>query len=218
MTDRVKTEIHTHTFHSFDSKASFEEIEKKERSAGIDWIAVTDHDTIEGALRLRERGGLNVIVGEEISTLMGDVIGLFLEEEIPPHLPVEETIDAIRSQGGLVYIPHPFDRRRKTRLFREALERCVDRVDIIEVWNGRVAHPKDNEKAAEFARAGGIVGVAGSDAHSIREFGRAWMVMDPFPTAASFLESLRNAEAVIPQGPPPGPLHEWTTRIFRRSG
>ena len=216
--EKVRIEIHMHSCFSFDSSNSLDDLERIAGEKGVDWYALTDHDTIEGAIRLRDRGKVGVVVGEEISTTFGDVIGLFLEKAVSPGLSPEETIDAIRGQGGLVYIPHPFDRKRKTRLFREAITRCLDRIDLFEVWNGRTRYDEDNARAALFAREHGLAAVVGSDAHEPAELGRATMEIDRFDSAASFLGVVRSGRAMLPGGSEPNDLAGRILSLFRRKG
>lgn len=216
--EKVCVEIHMHSCFSFDSSTSLDDLERIGEEQGVDCYALTDHDTIEGALRLRDRGKVDVIMGEEISTAFGDVIGLFLEEAVPPGLSPEETIDAIHGQGGLVYIPHPFDRKRKTRLFREAITRCIDRIDLFEVWNGRTRHDEDNRRAARFAKEHGLATAVGSDAHKPAELGRAKMEIDRFGSAAGFLGAVRSGKAVLPGGTGPSDLAGRLLSLFRRMG
>ena len=206
-------EIHMHTEHSHDGVNRFEDIERIGAERGIGAFAVTDHDTIEGAVRLRDRGKVGVIVGEEISTAFGDVIGLFLEKPIPPGLAPEATMDAVHEQGGLVYIPHPFDRKRKSRLFREAIDRCIDRIDLFEVWNGRVCHQPDNERAARYAREHGLIAAYGSDAHKPRELGRVLMEVEEFDGAGSFRAAVRSGRALFPERDPDGPFRRLIGRF-----
>jgi len=211
----VLVEIHMHTHHSDDGVSRFEDIEQAGAEGGVRYFAVTDHDTIEGALRLLDRGKVGVIVGEEVSTALGDVIGLFLEERIPPRLSPEATMDAIHEQGGLVYIPHPFDRKRKSRLFREAIDRCIDRIDLFEVWNGRVRHREDNDRAVRYAEEKSLVAAYGSDAHAPRELGRVLMEVADFTGAPSFLTAVREGSPVFPPSPARGPLRRAIDRLFR---
>jgi hypothetical protein len=193
----IRVEVHVHTECSDDSVNTYADLEEAALEAGVQLYAITDHDTIEGALRLQERGRVRVIVGEEITTALGDVIGLFLREPIRPGLPPEETMDRIHAQGGLVYVPHPFDRKRKTRLFREAIDRCLGRIDLFEVRNGRTPHEEDNARAASFAAEKKLTGVTGSDAHARPELGRIFHEIPPFMNAAGFLAAIRAGRAVL---------------------
>jgi len=213
----VRVEIHVHTWYSFDSNARLEQIEQRAEELGLDCVAVTDHDSIEGALRLRSRGNMGIVIGEEISTRFGDIIGLFLNERIEPGLSPEETIAAIRGQGGLVYIPHPFDRQRKTRLFKAALEQCIDGIDILEVWNGRTRLEEDNVRAARFAEEHSLLPAVGTDAHRPGEMGRANMIMNPFEDAAGFMQALREATPEMNTERPLDSFRKGIARLFNRT-
>ena len=184
--------MHTHCEHSPDSRTPVGAQAAAIRAAGLDVVCATDHDTIEGAFRLREiADGFRVIVGEEVSSRDGEIIGLFLERPVPPGLSGEETIARIRLQGGLVSIPHPFSRNRRRRVRRDALDRLWPLADCIEVFNAREAFAADNERAAAFARERGIAPAAGSDAHRAAELGRAYCEVDDFAGRDDFIAALR---------------------------
>lgn len=134
-----------------------------------------------------------VIIGEEVKTSEGEIIGLFLKEEIPRGLSPEETVARIRAQGGLVCIPHPFDLLRRSRLRRHALQRVLSQVDIIEVFNARNIFPLANRWAASLVKANGLVASAGSDAHTPGEIGQVRVRMADFGTPQEFLTSLAQA-------------------------
>ncbi len=197
----LRVDLHTHTFYSSDSRLTLEAAVAGWQAAGITCVAITDHNTIAGALVLREQGAIRVIVGEEIRTCEGEIIGLFLEEEIPRGLTPEETIARIRKQGGLVMVPHPFDRFRRSRLSEEALLRVRHQVDILEVFNARTPLPWDNERALRFARENHITPAVGSDAHTARELGRAYVEMADFATPDAFLTALRQGRLVMRRSP-----------------
>ena len=165
---------------------------------GLTHLAITDHDRIDGALEARALApaGLTVIIGEEVKTLEGDLICLFLLEPIPPGLPAAEAIAAARAQGGLVGIPHPFDRLRGSLLRDPQMEAIASSVDWVETHNARLVGG-GNERAAEFARAHGLPGVAVSDAHSILEVAVAYTRLDGDPgTPAGLLAALTRVELV----------------------
>ncbi len=190
----MRVDLHIHTHHSSDSLLQPEEIIGTCHRVGLDCIAVTDHGTIAGALEVAALAPFPVIVGAEIKTAEGEIAGLFLEEEIPPKLSPEETIARIRAQDGLVYIPHPFDRIRRSVLRREALMRILPQVDILEVFNSRVMFAADNLRAAEFARERALLAGAGSDAHTACEIGRAYVELPSFRGRDDFLASLAQGE------------------------
>lgn len=189
----IKVDLHVHTYHSPDSLATPGDILRWAQRHDIDVVAITDHDTIAAAVEMRRRWPGSVIVGEEIKTNRGEIIGLFLNEEVPTGLSPAETIRCIRDQDGLVYVPHPMDRMRGSALSLDALLDVVDDVDVIEVFNARVTVAADNRLADEFALSRGLLRGAGSDAHHPAEVGRAYVEMLPFATPQDFLYAIRSA-------------------------
>ncbi len=193
-------DLHCHTSASFDSLASPRAVVAAAVRRGLTHLAITDHDRIDGALAARDAapGGLTILVGEEIRTRDGDLIAVFLSRAIPPGLSAAETIAAVREQGGLVGIPHPFDRFRGSLSKGEslgALEALAATVDWVEAWNARLMIGDGNARAAELARAAGVAGVAVSDAHTAIEVGVAWAVLQGDPSTP---EGLRAALAAGP--------------------
>jgi hypothetical protein len=193
----IDVDLHMHTDHSNDCATPVEVLLASARTQGLGAIAVTDHNEISGALEAREQAqaaGVKVIVGEEVKTAgQGEVIGLFIEEKIPRGLSLEETVLEIRRQGGLVYVPHPFDRMHSVPDY-EHLLKILDDVDAIEVFNPRVAIGAFNEEAARFAAKYRIIAGAGSDSHVPQGLGSVRLRMRDFDGPAEFLQSLRNAE------------------------
>ena len=192
---RCFVDLHCHTARSFDSLSDPHKVVQRALERGITHLAITDHDRIDGALELRGQApeGILVIVGEEIRTRDGDVIGLWLEEPIPPGLGAEEAIARIHAQGGLAGVPHPFDRFRGSaaREGTERLERLAPLVDYIETFNARVPFGAANEQAALFAHEHGLPGVAGSDAHTLLEVGIAYSILPgPIESAADLRAAL----------------------------
>ncbi len=196
MTKRIRVDMHTHTEYSPDSRTRLASYAAA--AAAIDVVCVTDHNTIAGALRLRElASNVRVVVGEEISSTEGEIIGLFLEREVSRGLTAEETIARIHDQGGVAYVPHPFSRNRRYHIRRAALLRVVASIDALEVFNAREAFGGDNRRALAFALEQGIAGGAGSDAHRASELGRAYVELDrDFATAAEFVGALRTGQVV----------------------
>lgn len=189
---RVKVDMHMHSEVSPDSRMRPAEQARRIRETGLHVVCATDHNSIEGGLRLREiADGFRVIVGEEILSRDGEIIGLFLERTIPRGLSAEETIARIREQGGVVSIPHPFSRNRLNHIRYSALERIKKDIDAIEILNAREAFTGDNLRAAKYASDNGIPGAAASDAHRPAEIGAAWVEMDDFDGRDGFLASLR---------------------------
>ena len=194
---KVKVDMHTHSEYSPDSRTPLSRQAAAVKAAGLNVICSTDHNTIEGALRLREMAdGFRVIVGEEVSSRDGEIVGLFLEKPVPRDLSAEETIKRIHDQGGIVSIPHPFSRNRLFHLRRSVLERVWRDIDCIEVFNAREAFTSDNLKAAAFAKEKELPGAVGSDAHRASEIGRAWVEIDDFTGRDDFLVALREGSVI----------------------
>ena len=193
----IDVDLHMHTDHSYDCATPVEVLLAEARARGLGAIAVTDHNEISGALDARAKaGGIKVIVGEEIKTAdQGEVIGLFIEEKIERGMTLQETIAEIKRQGGLVYVPHPFDRLHSVPDYEHLLD-VLDDVDAIEVFNPRVAISEFNDEAVRFAAKYRIPAGAGSDAHVPQGLGSVRIRMHDFDGAAEFLESLRDADIV----------------------
>ena len=176
---RSFVDLHCHTSASFDSLADPRAVVAAAARRGLTHVAITDHDRIDGALLARAAApdGLTVLVGEEIRTRDGDLIAVFLQEAVPPGMSAVDTIAAVRAQGGLVGIPHPYDRLRgslsKAGPSRD-LETLAATVDWVEAWNARVLVGDGNLRAARLAVAVGVPGVAVSDAHTTLEVGVAY--------------------------------------------
>jgi hypothetical protein len=197
----IDVDLHMHTDHSGDCETPVEVLLATAKEVGLGAIAVTDHNEISGALEAREKASesgthppLKVIVGEEVKTAeQGEVIGLFIEEKIPRGLSMAETVAEIKRQGGLVYVPHPFDRMHAVPDY-EHLPAILDEIDAIEVFNPRVAISAFNEEAVRFAAKYRIVAGAGSDSHVAQGLGSVRIRMRDFDGPQEFLQSLRDAE------------------------
>ena len=193
----VHVDLHMHTDHSPDCATPVDTLLETAKKVGLGAIAITDHNEVSGALEARERAnGIKVIVAEEVKTAdQGEVIGLFIEEKIPRGMTLQETIAEIRRQGGLVYVPHPFDRMHAVPDYENLLA-VVEEVDAMEVFNPRVAFSAFNEEAARFAAKYRIVAGAGSDSHVAQGLGSVKIRMRDFDGPEEFLESLRDADIV----------------------
>jgi hypothetical protein len=191
----IDVDLHMHTDHSPDCATPVEVLLATAREEGLGAIAITDHNEVSGALEAAAKAeGIKVIVGEEVKTAtQGEVIGLFLREKIPRGMGLLETIAEIRRQGGLVYVPHPFDRMHAVPGYEHLLA-ILDDIDAIEIFNPRVAIPSFNEEAARFAGKYRLTAVAGSDAHVAAALGCVRLRMRDFDGPEEFLESLRDAE------------------------
>jgi len=193
----IDVDLHMHTDHSYDCATPVEVLLAEARARGLGAIAITDHNEISGALEARAKAdGLTVIVGEEVKTAeQGEVIGLFIEEKIPRGLTLAETIAEIKRQGGLVYVPHPFDRMHSVPDYEHLLA-VIDDVDAIEVFNPRIAITEFNEEAVRFAAKYRIPAGAGSDAHVPQGLGSVRIRMRDFDGPQEFLQSLRDADII----------------------
>jgi predicted metal-dependent phosphoesterase TrpH len=194
---RAFVDLHCHTSASFDSLASPAAVARAAAARGLTHLAITDHGTIDGARAARDAapGGLAVLIGEEIRTTDGDLIAVFLDNAVPNGLPAAEAIAAVRDQGGLIGIPHPFDRFRGSMGRADAGGRLdgliglSGSVDWIEAWNARILVGDGNQRAAELARSAGLPGVAVSDAHTTVEVGVAQTVLLGDPSTAAGLRA-----------------------------
>ncbi|HEU5252121.1 MAG TPA: PHP domain-containing protein [Solirubrobacterales bacterium] len=194
----IEVDLHMHTDHSGDCATPVDVLINTARDRGLGAIAVTDHNEVSGALEARklaeELGDIKVIVAEEVKTAeQGEVIGLFLEEKIPKGLTMAETIREIRAQGGLVYVPHPFDRFHSVPDYEHLLD-IVEEIDLLEVFNPRVAVTAFNEEAVRFASKYRIVPAAGSDSHVAQGLGSVRQRIHDFDGPAEFLEAMRDAD------------------------
>ncbi|MEN3341439.1 MAG: hypothetical protein V7644_843 [Actinomycetota bacterium] len=195
--DWILADLHMHTSWSHDCSTEVDDLLEHAQAQGLGAIALTDHNVLGGALEAQEKARgteLTVIPGEEVKTDgEGEVIGLFLEQEIPRGLSFAETVDAIRDQGGLVYVPHPFDRLHSIP-DAATLQRHLAEIDVLEVYNARLLFEAYNEEALRFARKYGLTGGAGSDAHVLQGVGTGAVRMRRFEGPEEFLVSLRSAE------------------------
>ena len=157
-------------------------------------VAITDHNALAGALDFHTRAPDRFLVGEEIDTNEGELIGLFLEEMVPGGLSLQETIARVRAQDGLVGASHPLDRWRDKGIGAETLEAIHEQLDFVEVLNARMIHDSDNQQAQEMAARWGLPGSAGSDAHAPFEVGRAYVDLPAFEGREDFLDSLGQGE------------------------
>jgi predicted metal-dependent phosphoesterase TrpH len=194
----IEVDLHMHTDHSTDCATPVEVLLETARDRGLGAIAITDHNEVSGALEARriaaEMDDIKVIVAEEVKTAkQGEVIGLFLEEKIPKGMTMAETIAAIREQGGLVYVPHPFDRFHSVPDYEYLLD-MVEEIDVLEVFNPRVAVTAFNEEAERFARKYRIVPGAGSDSHVAQGLGSVRVRIRDFDGPEEFLEAMRDAD------------------------
>jgi predicted metal-dependent phosphoesterase TrpH len=192
-----RVDLHSHTYVSFDSATNPRDLVERAREVGLAKLAVTDHNTIEGAREAYALAPDLIIVGQEVDTETGgELIAYYVTEQVPRGLPVGETIARLRAQGAVVGVSHPLDRYRNSAMGEENTLAIIDQVDALEVFNSRCLFGADNRRAAEMAAAYGKPGTAGSDGHTLPEIGAAYVVVSPFRgNPQSFLESLAKGKA-----------------------
>jgi predicted metal-dependent phosphoesterase TrpH len=191
----VRVDCQLHTVFSGDATTTLDQLAQRVAAVGLNVVCITDHHTLDGALGAAERGiGARIVVGEEIRTPVGELIGLFLTARIPYVLPIDDVVARIREQGGIVYAPHPLDLGRRgigagllARLAAEGM------LDAVEIFNAKVRDDEHNRLAAEAARRLGLPGGAGSDAHDPDGIGAAYAEMPDFDGPQEFLAALRSA-------------------------
>ena len=191
----LRVDLHLHSIFSHDGQSSLEGLIERSRECALDRIALTDHNTVEGALELATMAPKLTIVGEEAKTREGEVIGLFITDRLAPYLTPEEVMDLIHEMGGLTYLPHPLDLHR-SHFQPERVAELADRIDIIETYNPW-CDAAANAAAARLAADLGKVAATGSDAHAVQELGRSWMEIDDYAGPEDFLEKLRDARHVV---------------------
>lgn len=197
----LKSEFHVHTRYSKDSMLGKYLILLVCKIKRINCIAITDHNEIKGALKyskLLQKYNIQVIIGEEIFTSDGEIIGLFLKDKILPKLSVKETIKQIKSQGGLVYVPHPYDeKRKKTVLKEECIKEFSKEIDVIEVHNGRNIEENYDDVQRKIAKENNILPIIGSDAHIVWELGRNIVVCKEEISKENFIEVIKNSKFIV---------------------
>lgn len=193
----LKIDLHTHSYGSPDGSLKASHYKRMLDSKGLDIIAVTDHNTITAAQALQKKLGEPIIIGEEIDTTQGEIIGLYLHTNIAPGQDVRQAAQAIRAQGGVVYVPHPFETVRKG-LSPEALDSIAELVDIIEVHNGRAIFQNKGDQALSWAKKHNVAAAAGSDAHGWRGWGSTYSYVSDAPTPKTLAKLLAAAALRLP--------------------
>jgi len=202
----LRADLHIHTKYSMDCDMSLDQVIERCLKKKITCVAIADHGTIEGALKMQSLAPFKVIVAEEILTPHGEIMGMFLQETVPSGQSVARVLDAIKAQGGLVCIPHPYDNLRPSALGGKILAEIVDHVDLVEAFNSRDVLRRHSTQTKDFARQHDIPTSAGSDAHSLYEIGNAYVEMPEFESQDEFLQSLRQGKIV---GRRSNPLHRF---------
>jgi predicted metal-dependent phosphoesterase TrpH len=194
MPELSRVDLHVHSSASYDCKVEPEQVVARCRRLGLSPIFLTDHNRVFAAARLQALGIDDVVVGEEVMTTQGELIGLFLQHRVLPDLTPLEAANHIKEQGGLVYLEHPYDSHRR-HLSEDAIEAVSSLIDIVEVFNGR-SDEKANQRAADLCAILGAAPGAGSDAHTIDEIGSVYLQMESFEGASDFLAKLDRAKIV----------------------
>lgn len=208
----ISIDLHTHSFGSPDGSISVDDYASQLTSDTLRYIAITDHDTIEAAVAIQSRLGKQIIIGEEITTTEGEVIGLFLKARILPGQTALATAKAIKSQGGLVYIPHPFETVRKG-ITKTALDQITQQVDIVEVNNGRAVFQNKGPQAATWAKLNNKAVCASSDAHGAQGLGTTFTSITEVPTAQNLVEQLRSGRMTTKRPPLTSLLYPKLNRV-----
>lgn len=197
----LRCEFHCHTKYSKDSLAIPKRIIETCIKKGIHRIAITDHDTIEGAIEAHEIDPQRVIIGQEITTTGGELLGFFVKEQIPPGLSPLEAIRQLQMQDAFISVAHPFDTFRKGHWQLSVLLEIMPRINAIEIFNARCMAHDANQLAKEFAQKHNLLGTVGSDAHILFEIGRATMDLQPFEDKTSLCAALSTgASHIKPSG------------------
>ncbi|MGH7203146.1 MAG: PHP domain-containing protein [Candidatus Levyibacteriota bacterium] len=188
---KYKIDLHTHSIISHDGGITADDYEKVLWHGKLNYIAVTDHNETRFARILHKKLGDKIIIGEEIATQHGEIIGLFLQETIPGGLSLEETVAAIKQQDGLVYIPHPYETFRKG-MQHEGLQKIKKDISIVEVFNGRGRFRGKPNLASAFANENKLAKAASSDAHGIQGLGGTFSWIEEIPTKDNLAKLLAN--------------------------
>lgn len=195
-----RIDLHTHSTASPDGGITAEQYRQILGEGTLDCMAITDHNTIDLALQLHQELGEKIIVGEEIDTKQGEIIGLFLRETIPGGLDLAEAIQRIRAQGGIVYLPHPFETVRKG-VSKTSLENLINHIDIVEVYNGRAVAQNKGPEAAVWARLHHKPGAASSDAHGLKGTGTAYTIISDLPTPGTLIDLVNKGHCSMERPP-----------------
>jgi predicted metal-dependent phosphoesterase TrpH len=190
-----KVDLHSHSIASPDGGLTAQQYKKALESGIVDCVAITDHNRIDFAALLHKELGDKVIIGEEIMSSAGEIVGLFLERPIKAGLSPLETVKQIKDQGGIVYIPHPFESVRKG-LHPHTLEELAGYIDIVEICNGRAFFQNRSSQAVVWARLNHKLGAASSDAHGTKGLGKTYTLVSELPTRTNLLQQLINATPI----------------------
>ncbi len=216
----LRSVIHCHTEFSRDSSWKIADVIRECHEQHIDVIAITDHDTIDGALALMASApkNLQVIIGQEITTTQGDLIGLYLDTVIQPHQSIQHTIAEIHRQNGIVILPHPFDRLRRHAVGAVVSETIKQEIDLIETFNARCLFSADNHTAEQFATKNQLSGIAAADAHFASELTNAVCLLDNCDSSTNFLQSVHNMQTETKTAGPRVHIHSAFAKFAHKLG
>lgn len=209
-----KIDLHTHSTASPDGALTLEHYKRMLESGNLDYIAITDHNTIDFALQALTVLEGRIIIGEEITAAEGEVIGLYLQEAVPPGLSLADTIKNIHQQGGLVYIPHPFETVRKG-LPAVAMDPLAEQIDIVEIYNGRAVFQNRSSLAAGWAARYKLPGAASSDTHGWHGWGKTYTIVEQVPDVGNLASVLSNAQYKVGSPGLRGVLYPKLNRLKR---
>lgn len=210
-----KIDLHTHSLFSKDGALTAENYRRALVEKRLDFIAITDHNTTDFARQLHEEFGEHIIVGEEITTTEGEIIGLFMTETVPPNLSAREAVRRLKAQGALVYVPHPFETVR-SGISEATLQKIIADVDIIEVHNGRAVFQNRSELAKEWSIRAQKPGAASSDAHGVSGWARTYSLIQAMPTKANLVKQLHAAEYEVHSPGMKGLLYPKINRLKKK--
>lgn len=189
----LRVEFHSHSIYSKDSLSQPRDMLRVAKDKGIDRLVITDHNSIQGALKAKELDPERVIIGEEIMTTKGELLAAFVTEEIPRGLEPLDVIHRLREQGAFISVSHPFDEHRNGSWLKDDLDQIIEYVDAIEVFNSRCSFKRFNQEADSYAKERQVLGTVGSDAHLLRELGISTQIVPYFTNAEELKESLAQA-------------------------
>ncbi len=211
----IKADFHTHTCYSKDSLLSPHSLISAARKHGFDRIAITDHNSIQGALEAQRLDPHLIIIGEEIKTLEGEILAIFVKEEVPANLPPLEAIRILKAQGAFISLSHPFDTCRSGWSL-QTLEIITPLLDAIEIFNARCLQDKFNQQAEEFARLHRLAGTCGSDSHTAAETGICYQRLPVFSTPDELRKSLQTSTIHGTRSTFSAHLHSSYARFFKQ--
>jgi predicted metal-dependent phosphoesterase TrpH len=188
-----KLDLHTHSEASPDGSLRVIDYKRMLESGALDYVAITDHNRIDFAIQLQKVLGDSIIVGEEIMTNEGEIIGLYLKKAIPGGMSLKETIHYVKDQQAIVYVPHPFETIR-SGISPTGLDAIASDVQIVEVFNGRAIFQNRSKQSHAWAKKHAKAMAASSDSHGPRGWGKTYTLVDEKPTHANLVDCLQTSQ------------------------